>query len=52
MLAISQLIKIVLGIVVVVAVVTGLFFFGGYVNDFFNNLVSNETSRLYLSIIK
>ena len=42
MIAISQLIKIVLGLFVVVAVVMGLYFFGSYVSDFFGGLSSEE----------
>tara|TARA_Y100000310_G_scaffold117632_1_gene116378 strand:+ start:2342 stop:2494 length:153 start_codon:yes stop_codon:yes gene_type:complete len=37
MLAINQLIKILLGIFVVVAVTAGIFFFGVYITDFFGN---------------
>jgi len=37
-LAISQLIKIVLGVLVVVVVVLGLYFFGEQLIDFFRNL--------------
>ena len=42
-LTISQLIKIILGILVVVVVVGGLgFFFKNYVIDFFNNLPTGK----------
>lgn len=42
-LTITQLIKIILGILVVVAVVGGLgFFFKDYIMDFFKNLPSGE----------
>lgn len=37
MLAINQLIKILLGVFVVVAVATGLYLFGIYITDFFGN---------------
>ena len=37
-LTISQLIKIIIGIVVIVMVVSGLSFFGNYISDFFGNL--------------
>lgn len=49
-LTIGQLIKIILGILVVVAVITGLgFFFKDYVLDFFKNLPSGE---LILGLLK
>ena len=51
MLAISQLIKIILGLAVVVAVVLGVYFFGSYVSDFFGGLSGNESSKLILSLI-
>ena len=38
-LTISQLIKIILGILVVVMVISGLYFFGNYVSDFFGNIL-------------
>lgn len=41
-LTIGQLIKIILGMAVVVAVVAGIGFFGSNVTDFFNNLVPSE----------
>ena len=37
MLAINQLIKIVLGVLVVAAVAVGLYLFGNYITDFFGN---------------
>jgi len=42
MLAISQLIKIVLGLFVVIAVIGGLVFFASYVSDFFDNVTPSE----------
>jgi len=42
-LTIGQLIKITLGIFVVVIVVGGLYFFSSYINDFFGNVVPNES---------
>jgi len=51
-LTIGQLIKIIIGLLVVVAVVIGIYFFGGYVNDFFKNVLpSDETQKIILSII-
>lgn len=37
-LTISQLIKIIIGILVIVMVVSGFYFFGNYISDFFGNL--------------
>lgn len=49
-LTISQLIKIILGILVVVAVLIGIgFFFKNYVIDFFNNL---GTGSFILELLK
>lgn len=42
MLAINQLIKIIIGVIVIAVVITGLYFFGSYVSDFFGNLVPGE----------
>jgi len=53
MLTIEQLIKIILGILVFVAVVLGIyFFFRDYVIDFFKNLGGNETSKVIFGLIK
>ena len=52
MIAINQLIKIILGVAVVVAVVLGVYFFGGYVNDFFGGLSpEKEGTKLVLGLI-
>ncbi len=53
-LAINQLIKIILGVIVFVAVVTALYlFFDNYIIDFFKNIVGNETSvNNFLVLIK
>ena len=45
MLAINQLIKILLGVFVVVAVATGLYFFGNYVTDFFGNQLGGNLTK-------
>ena len=46
----GQLIKIILGILVVVVVVVGVgFFFKDYIIDFFNNMIGGE-SDLILSL--
>ena len=50
-LAISQLIKIVLGVLVVVAVVFALYQFGSQILDFFRNLPGGESSKIILSLI-
>ena len=52
-LSISQLIKIILGIFVVVVVVGGLYlFFKNQVIDFFKNIFGNETGKIFLGAIK
>lgn len=43
-LTISQLIKIIIGILVIVMVVSGLYFFGNYISDFFGNLPGVENT--------
>ena len=51
MLTIEQLIKIILGILVVVAVILGIYLFlKNNVIDFFKSL--NETSKIIFSLIK
>jgi len=53
MLTIEQLIKIIIGVLVFVAVVLGIYlFFKNYVIDFFRNLGGNETAKIALSLIK
>lgn len=54
MLTIEQLIKIILGIIVVVAVILGVYlFFKNNVIDFFKNLGGNEIAGgVILSLIK
>ncbi|MCH9028349.1 MAG: hypothetical protein IH819_01790 [Bacteroidetes bacterium] len=44
-LTISQLIKIILGVLVVVMVVSGLYFFGSYLSDFIGNLPGGNLSK-------
>jgi len=52
-LTISQLIKIILGVLVVVVVITGLYFvFKNYVLDFFKGFASNETNQIILGVLK
>ena len=50
MLAINQLIKMILGVFVVVAVSTGLYFFGSYITDFFKNFSGG--SKFILLLVK
>tara|TARA_Y100000296_G_scaffold20566_1_gene24425 strand:- start:166 stop:480 length:315 start_codon:yes stop_codon:yes gene_type:complete len=45
MLAINQLIKIIIGVVVISVVVMGLYFFGSYVADFFGNFAPGEEEK-------
>ena len=52
-LAISQLIKIIIGVFVFVAIVIGLyFFFKNQVISFFSGFTSNNTEGLFWSLIK
>jgi hypothetical protein len=44
-LTISQLIKIIIGVLVVVMVVSGLYFFGNYISDFMSNLPGGNLSK-------
>ncbi|MEK6842317.1 MAG: hypothetical protein AABX84_00735 [Nanoarchaeota archaeon] len=44
-LTIGQLIKIILGLVVIVVVIFGLIKFGGFVVDFIKNVVPGNVSR-------
>ncbi len=49
----NQLIKIILGILVFVAVVLGIYiFFRDKIIDFFNNLIPDEPNKLFFSLIK
>ncbi len=51
-LSVNQLIKIILGIIVFVAVVGGAYFvFKGKIIDFFNNLVPENSTKFVLSLI-
>jgi hypothetical protein len=52
-LTINQLIKIILGLAVVVAVITGLYFaFKNNIIDFFENLPGGEPEQIVLSLLK
>jgi len=52
-LTINQLIKIMIGILVVVVVVVGLyFFFKNYVLDFFQNQIGGNVSEIFMSLLK
>ena len=49
----ENLIKIILGILVVVAVVTGVYLiFKNNIIDFFKNVGGNETGKILLGIVK
>ena len=49
----GQLIKIILGIVVVVVVVGGLYlFFKNYVIDFFKNMLGGNDTKLILGLLQ
>jgi len=51
-LAINQLIKIILGIVVFAVVVAGIYmFFKNYIIDFFKNIPTNQSIEILLSLI-
>jgi hypothetical protein len=52
-LTISQLIKIIIGVLVFVVVVVGIyFFFKDSIIDFFKNLPGNESSEMILFLLK
>ncbi len=52
-LTIQNLIKIIIGVLVFVVVVLGLyFFFKDYVIDFFKNIGGNQTAEIIISLIK
>lgn len=52
-LTIENLIKIIIGVLVFVAVVVGIyFFFKDYVIDFFKNFGGNETAEIVLALLK
>lgn len=53
MITIEQLIKIILGIIVLVAVILGVYmFFRNYVIDFFKNVGGKEAPALIFSLLK
>lgn len=52
-LTINQVIKIILGVLVFVAVVLGVYlFFKNNIISFFDNIVGNESSKLFLNLLK
>jgi len=52
-LTIENLIKIIIGVLVFVVVVLGIyFFFRDYVIDFFKNIGGNQTAEIIISLIK
>jgi hypothetical protein len=52
-LTIQNLIKIIIGVLVFVVVVVGIyFFFKDYVIDFFKNIGGNQTAEIIISLIK
>ncbi len=52
-LTIQNLIKIIIGVLVFVVVIFGIyFFFKDYVIDFFKNIGGNQTSEIIFSLIK
>jgi len=50
-LTISQLIKIILGLAVVVLVISALSYFGSNVSDFFKNVAGGKPGELMLNFI-
>ena len=51
-LTISQLIKIILGVLVAVVVIGGLYLvFKNYVLDFFQGIAGNETAQIILGVM-
>ena len=52
-LTIENLIKIIIGVLVFVIVVLGVyFFFKDYVIDFFKNIVGNQTAEIVIGLLK
>jgi|WetSurMetagenome_2_1015567.scaffolds.fasta_scaffold131024_3 hypothetical protein len=52
-LTIEQIIKLILGIAVVVAVIIGVYFlFKNQIMEFFNNLSPPEANKVFLGLIK
>jgi hypothetical protein len=52
-LTITNLIKIIIGVLVFVVVVVGIyFFFKDYVIDFFKNIGGNQTAEIIIGLIK
>lgn len=52
-LTIQNLIKIIIGVLVFVVVVLGIyFFFKDYVIDFFKNIGGNQTAEIIIGLIK
>jgi hypothetical protein len=52
-LTIGNLIKIIIGVLVFVVVVVGIyFFFKDYVIDFFKNIGGNQTAEIIIGLIK
>lgn len=51
-LSINQLIKIIIGVVVITAVVGGLFIFGRNITDFFQNLPTGNISNYFVFLLK
>jgi len=52
-LSINQLIKIILGVIVFMVVVLGIyFFFRNYVISFFKNIIPTNSTEIFLSLIK
>lgn len=51
-LTIGQLIKIIVGVLVVVVVIGGVYlFFKGYVFDFFENIIPENVTKLVLCLL-
>ena len=50
-LTISQLIKIILGVLVVVMVISGFYFFKSYLSDFLGNLPGGNVTKLILHLL-
>jgi hypothetical protein len=52
-LTIQNLIKIIIGVLVFVVVIVGIyFFFKDYVIDFFKNIGGNQTAEIIIGLIK
>ena len=48
----GQLIKIIIGVLVVVVVIGGLFFVANYAYDFFKNIPTGNETKIFMALLK